>query len=198
MTASYMHTRTCTRPADWLTGFHSICVHLTLISTWTLPGEDESNRCFPRDLTIVSCVKTKNLKKQTWCQLNVDGSCVMSHFTVQGNDLNGARGRKAPCSGCRRRTCLPLSPHLCGFSTMLLIWCFALRNSAAPPIPSKLSTLSLSPSLSLSPPPSLTRPDINDTAIWGSSSSPALSLPPAGCAYTHTHTHIHTHTLLNQ
>lgn len=46
--------------------------------------------------------------------------------------------------------------------------CFALRKTAAPPI------LSISaPSLS-DLPPSPTRPNINDTAIWGSGSSPAL------------------------
>lgn len=154
----------------------------------------------------------------------MNSSCGLSHSALRGNELTWEYGRMAACMDCRQRT-LPLSlstnhhQSFFFFFTVLLIWCFALRNSAAPPILWKsahsLSHIPFSTSLSL--PPSLTCPDINDTAIWGSGSSPALfpscrlhsytcthSLTPNKILDTHPHTytghlqaHTHAHTYKN-
>lgn len=67
-----------------------------------------------------------------------------------------------------------LPQFVCISSSSPLLWCLTLRNKAAPPL--SLTQHPLSPS----------RADINDTAIWGSSSSPALSFSPLQATRTHT------------
>lgn len=161
--------------------------------------------------------KQHKKKKEQW----VNSSCGLSHSALRGNELTWEYGRM---HGLQAKDSASFSiyqppPIFFFFFTVLLIWCFALRNSAAPPILWKsahsLSHIPFSTSLSL--PPSLTCPDINDTAIWGSGSSPALfpscrlhsytcthSLTPNKILDTHPHTytghlqaHTHAHTYKN-
>lgn len=116
---------------------------------------------------------------------------------------------------------LPTTTNLF-FFFLQCCWYGVLHYAIVLPLPSSEnqhipSLTSLSLPLSPSLPPSLTCPDINDTAIWGSGSSPALfpscrlhsytcthSLTPNKILDTHPHTytghlqaHTHAHTYKN-
>lgn len=165
--------------------------------------------------------KQHKKKKEQW----VNSSCGLSHSALRGNELTWEYGRMAACMDCRQRT-LPLSlstnHHQSFFFFLQCCWYGVLHYAIVLPRPSSEnqhipSLTSLSLPLSPSLPPSLTCPDINDTAIWGSGSSPALfpscrlhsytcthSLTPNKILDTHPHTytghlqaHTHAHTYKN-
>lgn len=132
--------------------------------------------------------KQHKKKKEQW----VNSSCGLSHSALRGNELTWEYGRM---HGLQAKDSASFSiyqpPPIFFFFTVLLIWCFALRNSAAPPILWKsahsLSHVPFSTSLSL--PPSLVL--ILMTQLSEAAAVPLRSFPPADCTHTHAHTLLH-------
>lgn len=143
----------------------------------------------------------------------------VSHFTHEWNELTLEGGRTTHCTDCRQRTylsslhlppCLflPILPHFCFYSPHSLsiltiavrismvfnFWNGVLHYAIVLPLPTSLTQHPPFLPRSLS----LTRPDINDTAIWGSSSSPALSPSCRLRSYTHSQTNriLDTHSYI--